>query len=39
MKSTCDDKEPASATDHVKLADEEENHTAHDHDDTEEVQN
>lgn len=34
MKSTGDN-EPAAATDHVKLADEEESHTAHDHDDTE----
>jgi hypothetical protein len=35
MKSTDDDKEPAAAIDHVKLADEG-NHTTHGHDDTEE---
>jgi hypothetical protein len=38
MKSTDDDKEPAAAIDHVKLAGEG-NHTTHGHDDTEEEQN
>ncbi|KAK3127778.1 hypothetical protein QOZ80_7AG0578330 [Eleusine coracana subsp. coracana] len=39
MKSMSDDKDPAAAADHEKLADETENHTAHDRDDTEDVQN
>lgn len=39
MKSTGDDNEPAAAIDHEKLEDGTENHTAHDHDDTEDVQN
>ncbi|OEL33194.1 DNA helicase INO80, partial [Dichanthelium oligosanthes] len=38
MKSMSDDKEPAAAVDHEKPEDEAENHTAHDYDDTEEVQ-
>lgn len=38
MKSSSDDKESAAAVDLEKPADEAENHTAHDYDDTEEMQ-
>lgn len=38
MKGMSDDKEPAAAADHEKPADEVENHTGHEYDDTEEVQ-